>query len=493
MSDQVKQLPLDVLDPSEHHSRADWGDMDGLAASIEEHGIIEPMIVRARPDSGYWVVCGERRRRAALKTSRKTAPCIVVDIDDVTAIAWAIAENSFRSGNHDLDLCHYYAELGRHGFDPGDIARRFGVDRKVVIRRLKLAGLSGRARDAFARNGFDFEAALALARMTDLAKQDDVIAAVTDGALQPEEIAAYCLREYSASLAAVPWKVGDAGLVATAGACSACPKRSGVQRDLFSDDVRGDRCLDVACFRSKMDATYAVEAARDGVAIHDVDAPNLFIPTAGGKPAVMRSSGMIDRDASCPHLVGHTWGEALRKSGAELPTEYLCRDQDGAPRFVYSEAIASRIVKKSDAAATARADADAADPMKSDDKVRARAEIKVRRALVDQIAERAAASDVDAWGWIVERVVMGASARAQAQTIEQFGDQITELGEGHNQKGLLELVRKSNRRAKQVAIAILVREEADLVGDIPPSLPELAKLCAIDIKAIERGIRKDRE
>jgi hypothetical protein len=147
------------------------------------------------------------------------------------------------------------------------------------------------------------------------------------------------------------------------------------------------------------------------------------------------------------------------------------------------------VIKKGDAAKPIET------PAEDNGKADARAEARIRRALVDQLAVKISESKLDDWGWVVERIIDMATARSVAGTVGQFHDDITQLGvdlsnPGNGNAGLVELVRKSNRRARQVAFAILVREEANTDGELPDSLRVLAKDCDVDVRAIERQVRK---
>lgn len=490
----MRELPRNALRAAPYHHRTNWGDIPGLAKSIAELGMIEPLIVREVVTDGqrfYEMICGARRLRAAEMAGLELVPCIVVDITTENAIAWQFDENRRREGMHPMDEAAYFADLTNLGHDPTEIARRFGLDRKTVTRRLKLMALIPSVRSAFAKGKIDEDGALAIARLDDAGRQADVMAAVESGHLQPEEISGYVSREFTSSLEDVPWRVSDAGLVPDAGACTECPKQSGIQRDLF-DDMRGNRCLDTSCYRSKMDAAYRAVLGRADLTVHDTEGHSLFIPTAGGRPAVMKASGMVDAEASCPFMIGRTWREAVHEVADpdNMPTEYLTRDQDGRPRYLYRESIVTRIVRRSDAAQAQAAAETAADPLRLDNPAPSpRVEARIRRALIDQLAERVADGDHDTWGWCAGRVIAGATARSVTATAQQFADALKEIGlEGAD--GLAELSRKSNRWAKRIVTAIQVREEADVVGEIPGALRELATICGVDLRAIERSIRK---
>lgn len=489
------KVPLPTVHTSPYHRRTNWGNLQALASSVSTDGIIHPLVVRPHPTvPGEWeLVAGERRRRAAQIAELAEVPVIVHELDDVATIEWQARENMERENLHPLDEAEYYEELTRRGFAPGDIAKRFGRKAVDVVRGLKLLALSTIARQAYSTGEIDHDGALSLVRTLGdhPDKQNDVIAAVRSGSLQLEEVPSYCARECTAQLDDLPWRLSDAEM--PGGSCVACPKRSQVQRDLFGADmVAKDRCLDVDCHRRKMDHVWQIRTAEPAYTRMDAEqTPFLFIVQNNGRPAVMRSSGMVDAEASCPLLPGYTWEEAVRNAmpkNAEPPTVYLARDQDGRPRLLYKEAIAARIVRKSDAAQEVERRETAADPSKGDESSARRAAAKVRRAIVDQIAARVVETDVDAWGWIVAQVAELVTAKSVAATLSQFSiDSSEALTE--------ELRDASNRRRKQLALAMLVREVADADDDsrdkntVPEALKDLCAIAGVDLAAIERAIR----
>ena len=95
--DSVKYLPIHDITPNENQPRKffDSEKIDELAASILEHGLIQPIVVREK-NGGYEIVAGERRFRAAIKAGLKEVPTLVRDLDDEENMLLAIIENMQR-------------------------------------------------------------------------------------------------------------------------------------------------------------------------------------------------------------------------------------------------------------------------------------------------------------------------------------------------------------------------------------------------------------
>lgn len=482
----IKEVRGQHLHISERHRRSRWGAMGELSASITTHGILCNLIVRKRKAGGYEIAAGARRWKAGTVAGLKTFPCVVRELSDEELVGIMVLENRDREDLHPMDEALYCEQLAEMGLDRAMIAKRLQRKRPQIDRGMQLLALSAKARKAYVDGALDSAAALALAT-TDHAKQADVLAAQVAGSLQLEEIPGYVQRTFTASLDDVPWRTSDEKLLPKAGSCAACPKRSDVQRALFGDEGKGVRCLDVDCWRAKMDASWKKELARPEVAQHDQPADAVFLPNGDGRPQVVRSSGMVDADAACPHVPGKTWREAAFSGVSDEntgPTVYLARDQDGRPRFLLREASVSRTVKKSAPAVAAKESARSADPTPQ-------REGKIRRALIAKLADSVASFEWDTWSWIAERIVDGATARAVSAAGVTFDKAIKALPtEGLDDKpGLLELARQSAQYARRIATVVLLYDTADVVGDIGPAVLVLAATCEADLDAIEHELR----
>lgn len=492
---EIQQIRIQHLYVAEFHHRSNWTHLPSLRDSILANGVISPLVVRKRKAAGYEVGAGVCRMKAATMAELKTVPCIVVDLDDEDFIALQVDENRQRADLHPLDEALYCEELQKRGQTNEQIAKRLGMKKRDVIRRLALIALSDTARKAFVSGRLDEEAALALAQLRDAGRQKDVLSALDAGTLLPEEIPSYVRRTFTADLDDVPWRKTDEQLVVKAGACSTCPKRSDVQRDLFPDGTPGIRCLDVDCYRGKMEAVFSAESAKEGASVLVQEADTLFIPISTGRPQVIRSSGMVDEQAQCPHVDNYTWGEAVKLAlpeGAEAPTVYLARDQDGRPRYMMREALVSKIVKKSDLAKAKKDDQVSGDPHRPDDAApTTRGEGKIRRKLILKLAEAAIATDHEVWPWIVSRILSGCTARSISAAAELLDSSIKHLDPPGPDgiEGLIHLAQSSTRQARRVATAALVFEEADVVGDLAASVKELAAVIETDLAALEAEIR----
>ncbi|HEX9374312.1 MAG TPA: ParB/RepB/Spo0J family partition protein [Roseiflexaceae bacterium] len=109
----MKLLYLDpgVLEADPQGVRDEPGNVDGLAATIAEHGLLQPLGVQDLGRGRYRVVYGNRRREAALKLGLERVPCIILDADDPRTLIQQLTENVQRLDLNDLEKARAFARL----------------------------------------------------------------------------------------------------------------------------------------------------------------------------------------------------------------------------------------------------------------------------------------------------------------------------------------------------------------------------------------------
>ena len=136
----VTEVPLASITPNPHQPRAPIRDQDlvELAASIEEHGIIQPLVVTSAPD-GYHLIAGERRWRAARLAGLATVPVIVKEVAPSEMLELALVENLQRADLNALEEATAYRQLTEEfGLTQEQVARRVGKSRVAVANTLRL-------------------------------------------------------------------------------------------------------------------------------------------------------------------------------------------------------------------------------------------------------------------------------------------------------------------------------------------------------------------
>jgi ParB family chromosome partitioning protein len=139
----IRQIPVERVRPNPHQPRQTFDDaaLAELAASIAEHGVLVPVLVRERGE-GYELIAGERRWRACAQLQRATIPAIVRPSDDRESLEVAIIENLQREDLNALEEAAGIAQLiEAHGFTQEQVAQRLGKARPSITNTLRLLTL----------------------------------------------------------------------------------------------------------------------------------------------------------------------------------------------------------------------------------------------------------------------------------------------------------------------------------------------------------------
>ena len=142
----LRELPIELLHRNPDQPRRDFSetDIDELAASIREKGVLQPILVRPLADKPgeYQIVAGERRWRAAQKAGLYRMPVVVRDLDDLAALEIAIIENVQRADlNAVEEALGYKALMERFGRTQDAVAQNVGKSRSHVANALRLLSL----------------------------------------------------------------------------------------------------------------------------------------------------------------------------------------------------------------------------------------------------------------------------------------------------------------------------------------------------------------
>jgi ParB family chromosome partitioning protein len=151
----VHKAPIEFLksNPRNPRKRFDDVELDELAGSIKERGVIQPILVRAIPRvaDAYEIVAGERRWRAAQRAGLHEVPIVVIEAGDREALEIAIIENVQRADLNALEEAAGYAQLGAgYGYSHADIARVVGKSRSHIANTLRLNNLPEHTRGLLA-------------------------------------------------------------------------------------------------------------------------------------------------------------------------------------------------------------------------------------------------------------------------------------------------------------------------------------------------------
>jgi ParB family chromosome partitioning protein len=128
--------------PEQPRRRFDETKLGELAESMKAHGVIVPLVVRPRPDGGYFLIAGERRWRAAQRAGLHEVPVVVQDVAEGTALERALVENLQRADLGALEEAAAYQRLvDEFGLTQEAIAERIGKDRSTIANSIRLLKL----------------------------------------------------------------------------------------------------------------------------------------------------------------------------------------------------------------------------------------------------------------------------------------------------------------------------------------------------------------
>ena len=138
-------LPLQKLEPNPLQPRKNFDpeELDALADSIRQHGLIQPITVRRMPSGFYQIIAGERRWRACRQAGVEEVAVLILEADDRKAMELALIENLQRSDLDPIEEARGYQELmNQYGMTQEQAAQSVGKSRPAVANALRLLSLS---------------------------------------------------------------------------------------------------------------------------------------------------------------------------------------------------------------------------------------------------------------------------------------------------------------------------------------------------------------
>ncbi|HTX54746.1 MAG TPA: ParB/RepB/Spo0J family partition protein [Candidatus Baltobacteraceae bacterium] len=148
----AQEIGLDQIEANPYQPRHRFGGaaLDELASTIKAHGVLTPIVVRRGP-TGFQIIAGERRVRAARLAGLTAVPAIVKEASDGQALEMALVENLQREDLNPLESAEAYQRLiEEFGLTQEEIANRLGRDRSSIANALRLLRLPLRIRDDIA-------------------------------------------------------------------------------------------------------------------------------------------------------------------------------------------------------------------------------------------------------------------------------------------------------------------------------------------------------
>ena len=142
-------LLVDEISPNRLQPRSHFDDkkLEELITSIEEHGVLQPVVVQ-KADSGYELIVGERRWRASKKLGLKKIPAVIREVSDAQSLEIAIIENIHRQDLNPIEEAEAYARLANEfALTQEMVAKKVGKSRTAVANTLRLLKLSRKIKE----------------------------------------------------------------------------------------------------------------------------------------------------------------------------------------------------------------------------------------------------------------------------------------------------------------------------------------------------------
>jgi len=181
----VRDIPLEKVIPNPGQPRMTWHEdtLAELAASIREHGVLQPILVRPSGDE-YEIIAGERRWRASKLAGKETIPAIVERFDDSTALEIALIENLQREDLSPLDEAVIYKKMTDElGYSIRNLATKLSKDKGYVENRLRLASAPDDVRDMVSQRYDTLSAAYELMKLENKRRRQSLAKQIIAGKL----------------------------------------------------------------------------------------------------------------------------------------------------------------------------------------------------------------------------------------------------------------------------------------------------------------------
>jgi ParB family chromosome partitioning protein len=183
-------LPLEFIEPNAEQPRTQLGNIEELAASIREKGVLEPILVRVIGPNRYQIIAGERRYRAASLAGLDEIPAIELDVDDKEQLEIALIENIQRKDLTAFEEAEgLYVLQQKFGYTHEKISQVIGKSRTTVTETLLINGIPDRIRLMCREAGISNKSVLVqVARASSEEAMEQVVRAFAAGELSREDL-----------------------------------------------------------------------------------------------------------------------------------------------------------------------------------------------------------------------------------------------------------------------------------------------------------------
>jgi ParB family transcriptional regulator, chromosome partitioning protein len=344
----VHDIPLDRIRESGSNPRRTFGEsqLRELADNIQIHGVLQPIVLRPSPgaaDGMYELVAGARRLRASKLAGKNAIPATVRNLTDAEVHEIQLVENLQRENIHELDEGIGYRslmELRPDFYTVEMIAAQLAKSPAYIRGRISLTELSPAAQTAFYEGKLTVAHALEIARLQPKDQERALIECFPGHrnsssilkdrkaeALTVRQLRDWIEREIHLDLKHAPFDTEDANLLPAAGACSACPKRTGNNPLLFPEIKNRSLCTDPSCHQAKLQAFVQLRAAplvKNGQKpVQISESPSWQVNSKAPNTLYEGQYRRAEREAECPNTQVAVVVDG-RKAGTVM---HVCTDE----------------------------------------------------------------------------------------------------------------------------------------------------------------------
>jgi ParB family chromosome partitioning protein len=257
----VRIVHIERIEPNPEQPRLVFEQeaLDELAASIREHGVLQPILVRPLGPNTYQIVAGERRWRASKQVGLATIPALIEEIDDDTALEIAIIENLQREALTPLDEAAMFDRMvHQHGYSIRKLADKLGKDKGYLENRLRLADAPPEIRELVSLRKDSLSHAYELMKVEDPKKRRRLAAQVARGELTLIKLRDKIEGRRARPAAPADGEFGDVDLAAQAETTTDAPAIHETD-DAWGGDTRLVAISDDSLVNAKQELADAVE------------------------------------------------------------------------------------------------------------------------------------------------------------------------------------------------------------------------------------------
>jgi len=344
----VQDIPLERIRESATNPRHvfDETKLREFADNIRLHGVLQAILVRPAPDGedgAYELVAGARRFRASKLAAKSTIPATVRDLSDSECREIQLIENLQRAEIHELDEGIGYRslmDLKRDFYTVEMVAAQVGKSPSYVKGRVSLTELIPAAQTAFYEGKLTVTHALEIARLQPNDQErammecfpghrstGSILKDRKAEALTVRQLREWIEREIHLDLKNAPFDTEDVTLLPAAGACSACPKRTGNNPLLFPEIRNKSLCTDPTCYQAKIQVLVQlrveplVKEGQNPVRISE--SPSWQVHSKAPGTLYEGQYHRAEREGECPHTQAAVTVDG-RKAGTIL---HICTDE----------------------------------------------------------------------------------------------------------------------------------------------------------------------